>query len=108
MLGSMPEAYGQTWHVPTTKEAFSGVDFARLACELAKRPDRLQVMPHWMLKLAELFIPVLRENAEMMYQFDNDYRFDSSKIEAAYGLKPTPYRQGIAACLGITEDSSSA
>ncbi|MBI1425024.1 MAG: NAD-dependent epimerase/dehydratase family protein [Gammaproteobacteria bacterium] len=99
VLGRSKEAYGQTWHVPTSKEPFTGADFARLACELAARPDKLQVMPRWMMKLAELFIPVLRENAEMMYQFDYDYRFDSSKIESAYGLKPTLYKEGIAACL---------
>jgi len=99
VLSRSPEAYGQTWHLPTTKEPFTGADFARLACELAGRPDKLQVMPRWMMKLAELFIPVLRENAEMMYQFDYDYQFDSSKIESAYGLQPTPYRQGIATCL---------
>ena len=42
----------------------------------------------------------LKENREMMYQFEHDYRFDSSKIEAAYGLVPAPYRIGITACLG--------
>ncbi len=102
VLSQSPEAYGQTWHLPTTKEPFTGADFARLACELAGRPDKLQVMPRWMMKLAELVIPVLRENAEMMYQFDYDYQFDSSKIEAAYGLQPTPYRSGIATCLDMT------
>jgi hypothetical protein len=35
----------------------------------------------------------------MMYQFDFDYRFDSSKIETAYALTPTPYRVGITAAL---------
>lgn len=48
-----------------------------------------------------LFVPVLRENMEMMYQFDHDYRFDSSKIERAYGLAATPYRDGIAATLAL-------
>ena len=99
LLANSPEAYGQTWHLPTTGESFTGADFVRLACELANQPDRLQAIPRWMMKLLELFIPVLRENEEMMYQLDYDYRFDSSKIEAAYGLQPTPYREGIRACL---------
>jgi len=46
-----------------------------------------------------LFIPVLRENDEMLYQFDYDYRFDSSKFESAFGLQATPYREGIARSL---------
>lgn len=99
MLGRSSEAYGQTWHLPTTKEPLTGEDFVRLACELAQQPYKLQIMPRWLMKLLEVLIPILRENAEMMYQFEYDYRFDSSKIESAYGLQPTPYRLGISACL---------
>jgi nucleoside-diphosphate-sugar epimerase len=99
ILGQSDKAYGQTWHLPTTKESLSGEGFVRLACELAGRPFKIQVAPRWMLRLMGLFVPVLRENDEMMYQFEFDYRFDSSKIEAAYDLKPTPYREGIAATL---------
>ncbi len=95
VLGTSPEAYGQTWHLPTTKEPLTGADFVRLACELANQPYKLQVAPRWMLKLMGMFMPVLRENEEMMYQFENDYRFDSGKIESAFGLQATPYRQGI-------------
>jgi nucleoside-diphosphate-sugar epimerase len=98
-LGRSPEAYGQTWHLPTAREPITGADFARLACELAKQPDKLQVAPRWLLKLMGVFVPVLRENAEMMYQFEYDYRFDSSKIESAFGLQATPYRAGISESL---------
>lgn len=101
VLGSSARAYGQTWHVPTTKEPLTGEDFVRLACMLAGRPYKLQLAPHWMLRLMGLFVPVLRESIEMMYQFEYDYRFDSGKIEAAYGLQPTPYRQGIGISLGL-------
>jgi nucleoside-diphosphate-sugar epimerase len=99
-LARSTEAYGQTWHLPTTKEPLTGADFVRLACDLAGRPFKLQVAPRWMLKLMGIFMPVLRENDEMMYQFEYDYRFDSSKIESALGLQPTPYRQGISESLG--------
>ncbi|MBR9982062.1 MAG: NAD-dependent epimerase/dehydratase family protein [Desulfatitalea sp.] len=100
VLGGSPEAYGRTWHLPTTKEPLTGTDFARLACELAGHPYKLQVAPRWLLKLMGIFMPVLRENEEMMYQFEYDYRFDSSRIASAYGLQATPYRQGISASLG--------
>lgn len=55
--------------------------------------------PKWLLALTGLAMPVLRENAEMMYQFEHDYRFDSAKAERALGLAATPYREGIAATL---------
>lgn len=99
VLAQSPEAYGQTWHAPTSKEELTGEDFARLACGQAGRPFKLQVVPRWLLKLMGIFIPVLRENDEMMYQFECDYRFDSSKVESAYGLHATPYAEGINASL---------
>jgi len=35
----------------------------------------------------------------MMYQFEEDYRFDSRKVRQALGIEATPYEQGIAAAL---------
>ena len=99
VLGTSETAYGQTWHVPTSKEPMTGETFVRLACELAERPYQLQVAPSWMLALMSVFIPLLRANREMMYQFEHDYRFDSTKIEAQFGCMPTLYRDGIAATL---------
>lgn len=103
VLGQSAQAYGQTWHLPTTQEPLTGADFVRLACELAGQPYKLQVAPRWMLRLMGIFIPVLRENDEMMYQFEYDYSFDSSKIESAFGLRATPYRQGIGVSLGVNK-----
>ena len=99
VLGQSANAYCQTWHAPTSPEAMSGERFARLACELAGRPYGLQVAPGWMLRMMSLFVPVLRENREMMYQFEHDYRFDSGKVAAAHGLEATGYREGIASTL---------
>ena len=35
----------------------------------------------------------------MLYQFEYDYRFDSSKAEQAFGLTAKTYREGLAATL---------
>ena len=98
-LGNTPSAYGQVWHALTSKEPMTGEQYVRLACELAGRPYGLQPAPRWMLHIMGLFVPVLRENMEMLYQFEHDYRFDSSKVERALSLAPTAYRDGIAAAL---------
>jgi len=42
-----------------------------------------------------LFMPAMHENEEMTYQLLYDYRFDSSKIEAACGLQASSSRDGI-------------
>lgn len=98
-LGNTPSAYGQVWHALTSKEPMSGERYVRIACELAGRPYKLQVAPRWMLSLMGLVMPVMRENQEMLYQFERDYRFDSSKAEQALRLDATDYRTGIAATL---------
>jgi nucleoside-diphosphate-sugar epimerase len=98
-LGTMPSAFGQTWHAVTSREPMSGEHYVRTACELAGRPYAIQVAPRWLLRLMGVVVPVLRENMEMLYQFEHDYRFDSGKAERALGLAPTAYRDGIAAAL---------
>jgi nucleoside-diphosphate-sugar epimerase len=99
VLGDTPTACDQVWHALTSKEAMTGERFVRIACELSGRPYALRVVPRWMLLLTSLFVPLVRENMEMLYQFEHDYRFDSSKAERALGLTATGYREGVAATL---------
>lgn len=99
LVGNTPGAFGQVWHAPTSHEPMTGEIYVRTACELAGRPYGLQVAPRWVLALMGLAVPVLRENMEMLYQFEHDYRFDSTKIEQALAIVPTDYRTGIAATL---------
>jgi len=99
LLGNTATAYGQVWHALTSHEPMTGELFVRLACELSHRPYGLQVPPRWMLALLGVFVPIVRENMEMLYQFEHDYRFDSGKFERAFGLTATGYREGIAATL---------
>lgn len=42
-----------------------------------------------------LFDPVMKEMAEMMYQYNSEYVFDSSKFEKRFDFEPTPYTEGI-------------
>jgi nucleoside-diphosphate-sugar epimerase len=95
LLGNTPSAYGQVWHALTSKEPMTGEQYVRIACQLAGKPFKIPVAPRWMLGLMGLFVPVLRENMEMLCQFEDDYRFDSSKLEQALGMLPTDYREGI-------------
>jgi len=83
MLGNTATAYGQVWHALTSRDLMTGDQYVRIACELSGRPYGLQVPPRWMLSFLSMFVPVLRENMEMLYQFEHDYRFDSGKLERA-------------------------
>jgi len=99
LLGKTPTAFGETWHALSHPDPITGAGFVRLACEAAGAPFRIQVAPRWLLRVMGLVNPVLRENDEMMYQFEADYRFDSTKLARAFGVEATGYREGIGATL---------
>ncbi len=99
MLGNTPTAFNQTWHALTSKEKITGEQYVRIACEIMGKPYKLQALPKFGVRLLGLFVPVLREFVEMMYQFENDYIFDSTKFEKAFNVQATSYKEGIASTL---------
>ena len=48
-----------------------------------------------MVRMIGLFVPIMKEMVEMIYQYDRDYVFDSSKFEKRFDFKPTSYPEGI-------------
>jgi nucleoside-diphosphate-sugar epimerase len=98
-LGNTPSAFNQTWHALTSKEKITGEEYIKIACGLMNKPYKVQALPKIGVRLLGLFIPVLKEFTEMMYQFENDYIFDSTKYERTFGEQATTYREGIASTL---------
>ena len=97
LLGNTPSAYNQTWHALTSKEKITGNDYVRIAAAaLGSSNNKVSSLPKWGVRLLGLFVPVLREFPEMMYQFENDYIFDSTKVEKAFSLEATGYNEGVA------------
>jgi nucleoside-diphosphate-sugar epimerase len=95
-LGRRDEALGQAWHVPTAP-AVSQRRFVELAAEIAGVPvPRLRRVSKPMLYLAGLFVPPAREMIEMAYEFEEPFVVDTSKIERAFGLRPTPLEEALA------------
>lgn len=98
-LGNTASAYNETWHALTSKEKMTGEQYVRIACEIMGVPYKIQAMPKFGVSIVGLFVPVLHEFVEMMYQFEHDYIFDSTKFEKAFGETATLYKDGIAATL---------
>jgi nucleoside-diphosphate-sugar epimerase len=95
ILGNTQDAYNQEWHVPTTKEKLTTQDWIRLiAAQLGTEP-KIQVVPLFMVQLLGIFVPVMREFPEMMYQYEQDYIFDSSKFEERFGFRATSPMDGV-------------
>ena len=80
MLGNAADTWNQVWHLPTDPARLTGRQMISLFAREMKQPDKVMVIPMWMLKMLGLFMPLMREMPEMMYQNDRDYFFDSSKV----------------------------
>ena len=95
LLGNTPDAYNQTWHLPTAQNPLTGKQWIEtIAREMDVEP-RYQVATKLLVRILGLFIPIMKEMVEMIYQYDRDYVFDSSKFEKRFNVKPTPYLEGI-------------
>ena len=95
LLGNTPWAFGQVWHLPTAPNPFTGREWVeQIAAALGARP-RYRVAGKGLVRLLGLFVPVMRETVEMLYQYDREYVFDSNKFEQAFQMAPTPYKEGI-------------
>jgi nucleoside-diphosphate-sugar epimerase len=95
LLGNTNDAFNTIWHLPTDKNPLTGREFIELFSREMKAANKLFVMPLWLVKIVGLFVPVLKEMAEMMYQYDRDYFFDSSKFEQRFNFKTTTYQEGV-------------
>mgnify|MGYP006902024799 FL=1 len=58
-----------------------------------------------MIQAAGYFVPIIRENIEMLYQNEHDFLFDSTKFEKAFNFVPTDYKDGIAATVKSMKNS---
>ena len=95
LLGNTEDAYSQIWHLPTAANPFTGKEWIEaIAKEIGVKP-KYQAVPKFLVRIIGLFVPIMREMVEMMYQYDRDYVFDSSKFENRFDFKPTPYEYGI-------------
>ena len=95
LLGNTPEAYGQVWHLPTDSQQLTGKQWVELfAKEMNVKPNYSN-LKGWMVRGIGLFIPVMKEIHEMLYQYDRDYFFDSTKFNNRFQFKTTPYQEGI-------------
>lgn len=95
ILGNTDSAYGEVWHLPTSPDPLTGRQWVqKIAVKLNVRP-KYQVAPKFLVRIMGLFMPIMRETVEMVYQYDRDYVFDSGKFEREFDFRPTPYEQGI-------------
>ncbi len=97
LLGNTISAYNQIWHLPTDKNVLTGKEFIEIAAKEFGVETKYTVLKKWMIQMVGMFVPVVKESIEMLYQNEHDYLFDSTKFEEAFNFTPTSYQNGIAA-----------
>ena len=95
LLGNTADVYNQVWHLPTSRERWTGKDFVNYVAKQMNIKPRYYILSKLMISLFGIFSPTLKELKEMQYQNDQDYFFDSSKFENRFMFQPTSYKEGI-------------
>lgn len=103
MLGNTPDAYNQVWHLPSLKEKLTGKQWAELFAKQMNVKGGISVLPSWMMPLVGLFIPIMKELKEMVYQFDRDYYFNSRKFEDRFSYKPYSAEEAVKELIDVLE-----
>jgi nucleoside-diphosphate-sugar epimerase len=97
VLAENENAWNQTWHLPTAPNPLRGKEYITLAANQFGVPPRYQALGKIMIALGGMFNSIIRETYEMLYQYDMDYIFDSSKFTSTFQCNPIPYTEGIKA-----------
>lgn len=88
ILGNTPEAYGQVWHLPSINNKLTANQWMELFAKEMNAKPGMSVMPVWLMGTIGLFVPIIKEFREIVYMYDRDYFFDSSKFEKRFNYKP--------------------
>src|SRR3979490_2235856 len=95
LLADNESAWNQTWHVPTAPDPPTGKQFIDFAAKEFGTKPKYRVLTRPMLWLAGWFDTTVRESYEMLYQYESEYIFDSTKFTKACRFQPTSYAEGV-------------
>jgi nucleoside-diphosphate-sugar epimerase len=95
-LGTRDEALGRVWHVPSAPTTTQRALLQMVWEECGQQgPARFKAAPGWLVGAMGLFVPIMRELAEMMYEWEKPYVVDHSAYAAVFGDTTTPHREAI-------------
>lgn len=89
-----PDAYGQIWHAPMD-DAVTQREFIELAFKEAQTSGDIKSMPSIVLSVLGLFVPMIKEIKELMYEFNSPHEVNSSKYTRKYDAITTTHQEGI-------------
>lgn len=96
LLANIPDAYGQTWHLPCDDNRLTYKQFIAVISSQLGREVKYTVLNSFVLKILSLFHPMIKETKELFPRYQIDNIFDSSKFKERFPeFKVTTYQQGI-------------
>ena len=81
-------AYGRPWMLPCASAGTLRELVARLATKLG-RDIRVAQLPHWLIKTVAVFMRLVRELDEMLYQWDEPFVVDDSQFRERFRVEPS-------------------
>ena len=95
-LGTDERAAGQVWHLPgpptvTTRELLE------LVAHEVGHPVGVRSLPKLAVRALGIVSPLMRELAEMSYEFDEPFILDTTRYQSTFGPVGTPLASAIAA-----------
>lgn len=84
LIGNTPDAFGQTWHLPIDESRLTYKQFIELAAKTFETQPRYIILKKWMLKLAGLFNPQIRDAGELLPRYEVDNIFSSEKFKKRF------------------------
>jgi nucleoside-diphosphate-sugar epimerase len=95
ILGERQEADGQVWHLPTA-DPISGQQFLELVFAELGLPPKIARLSPGTARVAGVFVPMIRELRELMYQWTAPFVLDASKFQRSFGpFQPTPHPEAV-------------
>ena len=95
-LGTDERAAGGVWHLPGPETVTTRQLLALVAGEVG-HPVGVRSMPKLAVRALGLFTPMMRELAEMSYQFDEPFVLDTTKYQSVFGTDSTPLSAAVGA-----------
>ncbi len=96
LLGNTNDAYNQTWHLPCDTNRLTTKQFIELCSTINGTEYKYSVLKKGMISILALFIPLLKELKELLYQWEQDYIFDCTKFNNRFpDFKTTQLADGI-------------
>jgi nucleoside-diphosphate-sugar epimerase len=80
-------AYGRAWMLPCAPAETMRQLVARLAQKLDRTISTAQV-PRWVVTTSAVFVPLMRELNEMLYQWDEPFVVDDSRFRERFHARP--------------------